>query len=141
MDLDDCYKKGFIKRTRIDKELIISLVEMSDIKEETVKTANITEKNISAYLSMAYDSLREVLEAICISKGYKVINHFCIGELLRTIIKDFDFSEFDRFRYVRNGINYYGTKVDFDQGKTIISKIFKMKKELKVGISKYLYGI
>lgn len=141
MDLNDCFKKGFIKKTRIDKELIFSLIEMSDIKEQTVKTAVINKINISVYLPMAYDSLREVLEAICISKGYKVINHFCIGELLRDIFSNFNYDEFDRFRYIRNGINYYGTKVDFEQGKKIINSIFIMKKELKGETSKFLHGI
>ncbi|MDP2767680.1 MAG: hypothetical protein Q8O41_09565 [Candidatus Methanoperedens sp.] len=66
MDLDDCRRKGLIKKTRMDSELIMSLIEMSDIKENAVNTANVNEANISAYVSMAYDSLREVLEAVCI---------------------------------------------------------------------------
>ncbi len=130
MDLDDCYRKGLIKKTRVDKELIRSLTEMSGIKENAVNTANINEINISAYVSMAYDSLREVLEALCISKGHKVLSHICIGELLKTIITDFNYSEFDRLRYARNGINYYGAKVDFAQGKEIIRKIFAMRRTI-----------
>ncbi len=130
MDLDDCYRKNFIRKTRIDNELILSLIEMSNVKELTVNSAKIDKVNISAYVSLAYDSLREILEAICISLGYKVSNHICLGELLKTLIKDFDFNEFDRMRYVRNGINYYGTKVDFEQGKEIIRKMFEMKKKL-----------
>lgn len=69
MDLDECFKKGLIKRTEINRALIISLIEMSRIKETATKTAQINSLNISAYVSMAYDSLREVLEAICISRG------------------------------------------------------------------------
>lgn len=131
MDLDDCYRKGNIKKARIDMELIKSLIEMSDIKEKTVNSAKIDEVNISAYVSMAYDSLRECLEAVCISLGYKVTSHLCLGELLKELIKDFNFSEFDRFRYIRNGINYYGTKADFEQGKEIMKKMFLIKKEMK----------
>ncbi len=130
MDVNECFRKGLIKKTMANEELAKSLVEMSDIKETTVKTAKINSVNISPYVSMAYDSLREVLEAICISKGYKVLSHMCIGELLRDLIKDFDYDEFDRFRYIRNGINYYGTKVDFEQGKKIIGSIFAMKNRL-----------
>ncbi|MCX6747168.1 MAG: hypothetical protein NTU63_03490 [Candidatus Pacearchaeota archaeon] len=130
MDLDDCYRKNFIRKTKIDKELIKSLLEMSDIKEKTVKSASVDKVNISAYFSMAYDSLREALEAICIAFGYKVTSHFCLGELLRTLIEDFDFNEFDRIRYARNGINYYGTKIDFSQGKELIKRMFEMKRKL-----------
>lgn len=130
MDLEECWRKDLIKKTRINKELIKSLMEMSDIKETTVKTAGLTEKNISAYVSLAYDSLREILEAICISHGYKVLSHICIGEFLKSLVKEFDYTEFDRLRYVRNSINYYGVKIDFQQGKDIIEKIFRMKRIL-----------
>jgi len=130
MDLKECYSKGFIKKTKANSELIKSLIEMSNLKEDVVKKAKVDNINISVYFSIAYDSLREILEAICISKGYKVTSHLCIGELLREILTDFNFIDFDRMRYTRNGINYYGTKIDFEQGKELIKKMFDMKKEL-----------
>ena len=136
MDLEECYRKGFIRKCRIDIELIKSVMEMSAIKEEEVKNAKINERNISVYVSMAYDSLREIMEAICISKGFKVTSHLCIGELLKTLVKDFDFVSFDRFRYIRNGINYYGTKVDLSQGKEIIEKMMRMRKGLMMELRK-----
>ncbi len=108
---------------------------MADIKEITVKKAKLDKQNISAYVSLSYDSLREILEAICISRGYKVLSHVCISELLMDLLKDFDYNEFDRLRYTRNNINYYGIKVEFNQGREIINKIFVMKKKL---IEKYL---
>ena len=127
MELDECYKKNLIKKTRVNENLIKSLVEMSEIKKETVLSAKINEKNISAYFSLAYDSLREILEGVCISFGYKVTSHVCIGELLKKLIVDFNFAEFDRLRYARNGVNYYGTKIDFNQGKLLIKKCFGMR--------------
>jgi len=130
MDLDECFRKGLIKPTRMNKELAKSLIEMSNIKETTVKTANINEVNISAYVSLAYDALRETLEALCILKGYKILSHICIGELLKEILENFDYEEFDRLRWIRNSINYYGEKVEFEQGKEIIEKIFMIKKKI-----------
>ena len=139
MDLNECYKKRNIKKIKINEELIKSLIDMSNANEHTVKTAVIDNINISSYVSMAYDSLREIMEAVCISYGYKVINHICLGELIKDLIKDFDFHEFDRWRYIRNGISYYGTKVDFNQGKEIIKKMFIMKNSLlKNNLTKYL---
>tara|TARA_Y100000310_G_scaffold331006_1_gene403789 strand:+ start:220 stop:642 length:423 start_codon:yes stop_codon:yes gene_type:complete len=135
MDINDCFKKGLIKKTEKNKELINSLIEMSNIKEEAVETAKINEKTISAYVSLAYDSLREIVESICISKGYKVLSHVCIGELLKEHLDDFDYEEFNRLRWIRNSINYYGEKIELNQGKEIIKKTFKMKQTLK---SKYL---
>jgi len=135
MDLEDCFKKGLIKKTSVDEERIKSLIEMSDIKEMTIKNARIDEINISAYVSLAYDALREVLEALCILKGYKVLSHICIGELLKNIISDFDYEDFDRIRWIRNSINYYGEKIGFEQGKIIINRIFEIKRKI---LKKYL---
>jgi len=135
MDLNECYEKGFIKKVEIDRGVIISLIEMADIKELAVNTAKIDAINISAYVSLAYDSLREILEAICISKGHKVMSHLCMGELLVDLLNDFDYGSFDRLRYARNGINYYGNKVDYEQGLILIKKMFDMKDLLS---NKYL---
>ncbi|MBI2547945.1 hypothetical protein HYW21_01205 [Candidatus Woesearchaeota archaeon] len=135
MDIDQCFKKGLIKKTKIDGELVKSLVEMANIKKIAVETAILNETTISAYVSLAYDSLREVLEALCILKGYKVLSHICIGELLKNILEDFDYDEFDRLRWIRNSINYYGQKIEFEQGKEIITKIFKIKRKI---VEKYL---
>lgn len=135
MDLEECKRKGFIRKTLVDKNLINSLIEMSKISEKEVKIVNLNKDNISIYVSLAYDSLREVLEAICISKGYKVTSHICIGMLLKRLIKEFDFHSFDRFRFIRNSINYYGKKIGFVEGKGIIDKILLIKKNM---IKKYL---
>src|SRR3989339_135457 len=86
MDIEECYSKGFIRKTSIDKELMKSLVKMSESKIIAINSAKIDEITISAYVSMAYDALREILEAICIGKGYKVTSHQCIRELLKTIL-------------------------------------------------------
>jgi len=139
MDLEECQRKGQIKRTIVNEELIRSLIEISSANETAVKTANITNVTISTYVSTSYDSLREILEAICISRGYKVLSHVCLGEILRDLLENFDYNAFDRFRYIRNGINYYGVKVEFDQGKQVIKKIFEMKNDLlKNHLKKFL---
>ncbi|MBI2584158.1 MAG: hypothetical protein HYW25_05805 [Candidatus Aenigmarchaeota archaeon] len=139
MDLEECFEKGIIKRAIVNEGLIKSLVEMSRIEETTIRIAVINETTISPYVSMAYDSLREILEAICLFHGYKVLSHMCIGELARKLLVDFDYHEFDRFRYIRNGINYYGKKVELSQGSEIIKKIFEMKNHLtKKHLDKFL---
>jgi hypothetical protein len=62
MDLEECFRKGLIRKAKPDRELAKSLIEMSGIKETAVKTAAVNKINVSAYVSLAYDSLREVLE-------------------------------------------------------------------------------
>ncbi|MBI5797293.1 hypothetical protein HZA98_00125 [Candidatus Woesearchaeota archaeon] len=104
---------------------------MSQSKVIAIDTAKINEVTISAYVSMAYDALREILEAVCIDKGCKVTSHQCIGELLKIICKDFKYLEFDRMRYIRNSINYYGKEIEFEQGKELIQKILNLRLRIK----------
>ncbi len=138
MDLNECERKGFIKKTIPSKSLAKSLLEVSEIKDNALDSAKLDELNVNAYLPMAYDALREVLEALCILHSYKVTNHICLGELLRKLEPDFDYTSFDRFRYVRNGINYYGKKVDFQQGREIIEKIRQMRKSIVIKVNSKL---
>ena len=131
MDLKDCLDKGYIRQVPIDEGLVKSLIEMSDLKEKVVKNSKVDKENISVYVSLAYDSLKEVLDCICLIKGYKVVSHVCVGVLLKDLLKNFNFESFDRMRWIRNSINYYGEKVDYGQGKSLIKDIFKMKKLVK----------
>ena len=130
MDVDECKDKGFIRYTKIDSNLSKSLIEISNIKEKTIKKIKLDKMSINAFLPLAYDSLREVLEAYCVLHGFKVGNHICLGNLVKELNPDFDIILFDRIRYMRNGINYYGTKVDLKQGEKLIIKIFELKKSI-----------
>ncbi len=97
MDLNECIKKGFIKKTEKNEELVRSLIEMATIRENVVKNTKLDALTISVVVSLAYDSLREVLEALCIMHEYKVLSHICIGELLKNILDDFDYGDFEQF--------------------------------------------
>ncbi len=69
---------GLIKKTKPNTSLIKSLIEMSNLKEKVVKESKINEENVSVFVSLAYDSLREVLEAIAIKHGYKSFHMFVL---------------------------------------------------------------
>lgn len=132
MELSDCERKGFIKKANPGISLVKSLIEVSKAKEIAIQSAKIDEITVNAYIPMAYDALREVLEALCTLHGYKVTNHVCLGELLRKLEPDFDYNSFDRFRYIRNSINYYGKSVGLIEGKEIINKILQMRKNILI---------
>jgi hypothetical protein len=138
MDLGECKKKGLIRKTKVDTNLVNSLIEMSDIKSRTVEQTVLDNLTINAFLPMAYDSLREILEAFSILEGFKVLNHDCLGKLLKNLYYGFDLIEFDRVRYIRNSINYYGDKVDLEEGQEIIKKIFIIREDVLKEVRKKL---
>lgn len=136
MDLNNCIKRGFIRRVKVDKNLINSILGMSMSEEETVKEAKLNRKNISTYCVVAYSSLRQILEAMSLNEGYKVTSHICTGLLLKKKVKDFDVEFFERLRKIRNKISYYGEGVDFETGAELIQNIFKLNKKLRAKLKK-----
>ena len=75
-------------------------------------------------LSLAYDSLRELLEALALKNGYKVYNHECYTALLKEILKQSDKGdEFDDIRKTRNAVNYYGKNLSTEEAGKVIEKI------------------
>lgn len=130
MDLSECERKGFIKKANPSISLVKSLIEVSKSKEIAIQSAKIDEITVNAYIPMAYDALREILGALCTLHGYKVTNHVCLGELLIKLEPDFDYNSFDRFRYIRNSINYYGKQVGLIEGRDLIKKIIQMRKNI-----------
>ncbi|MEK6826544.1 MAG: hypothetical protein AABX90_02865 [Nanoarchaeota archaeon] len=76
-----------------------------------------------------------MLQALIIYKGYKIINHICLGYYLRDVLERGDlFIIFDDLRYKRNSLTYYGKRMDFETAKTSIEKCRNLMKELKSSV-------
>ena len=70
-----------------------------------------------------YTSVLDILEAITLLSGYKVLNHVCLGFYLKDILKREDlFRIFDELRFKRNSIVYYGKMMTFENAKLAINK-------------------
>lgn len=135
LDWNECKNKRFVKEIKVDQNLVISLIKTSDNKLSSANLLKLTETTAVSKVSLIYDSLRELLEALAIQKGYKIYNHDCYCAFLKEIIKDLSSgNSFDEFRKIRNKINYYGENLTINEAKEII---FQMK-SLIVRIKKIL---
>ncbi len=124
IDWEKCKELKVAKQIQPDYNLITYLQESSLNKEKTTKLLPLNETTKETVISLFYDVLRELLESLAIKKGYKIYNHECYTPFLRIIIKDENFAlEFDSLRLLRNGINYYGRKIDLNDAKLTISKV------------------
>lgn len=136
MDWKECKIKGFVKEAKQDAGLIESLISQSQKKLITDKFSPLNKDTASTKLCNNYDSLREVLEAIAIKKGYKIYNHDCFSGFLKEVLGLQEESfEFDNFRRLRNAINYYGKDIDLNDAKILITKILRLRSKL---IKEYL---
>jgi len=111
-----------------DKNMIKSLIKSSNNKLESEKQLEMNEITTSSKLSLSYDSVRELLEALALKTGYKIYNHECYTSFLKEIIKESDKGdEFDAIRKLRNAVNYYGKEISVEDANNIISKIRSLR--------------
>lgn len=132
MDWVECKNKKIIKKVSLDRGLINSLIKTSKDKIKSQELLPITNVTASSKVSLAYDGLRELLEAIALEKGFKIYNHECFTAFLKEIIGNSDLgSRFDEIRKLRNQINYYGKKIDEERCKSAIQEIKYLFNEFK----------
>ncbi|HUS50454.1 MAG TPA: hypothetical protein VMZ91_09835 [Candidatus Paceibacterota bacterium] len=125
-------KRGIIRKASIDKNLIKSLIELGEEGLEFFKNKEISERNSGIIFKNYYDSLREVCEAVAISKEYKIYQHEAITLFLREILEEEEISfKFDRFRVLRNSIHYYGKTISKEETIKAILDIKDIIKNLK----------
>jgi len=128
MKWDECLSRKIVKESRVDDELISSLIKSSERKLKTDKYAPLNEITASCKIANNYDSLREVLEAVSISKGFKIYNHECFaGFILEILEMPSEANTFDKLRKIRNGINYYGKDVLTKDAKNMIIEISELR--------------
>jgi hypothetical protein len=131
MDWNECLKKRIAKEVNTDEELIKSLTKTSGNKLESEDKLELSEVTSGSKVSLAYDSLRELLEALAIKNGYKIYNHECYTYLLKEIINEsLKGDEFDELRKIRNSINYYGKGISIAEAKDAIERIKKLRGEI-----------
>lgn len=131
IDLENCKRTKSIKEVKPDEELIKSLLESSENKSNSEEQLKLTKITASSKISLSYDSLRELLEALALKKGFKIYNHECYYALLNEVLEELDFAErFDELRKIRNSVNYYGKIPSIEETKLTLENIKKLKKEI-----------
>lgn len=112
MKWDDFVRQRKVKKTIVDREKAKSLVLMSKEVISLFDSIKITESTASSVASNYYEALREVVEAVTLLHGWNVYSHEAFTAFLNEIVSEELISrKFDRFRKIRNRINYYGKKV------------------------------
>src|SRR3989344_6276375 len=102
MNFQDFIDKGIVRKGSPDVSLAKSLITMSENHIETIKSIEVTDKTASTVMSDYYEALREIVEAICAVKGYKVYSHEAFTYFLKENGEGLIADKFDRFRKIRN---------------------------------------
>jgi len=128
MDWKECYTKRIVKEVNLDLNLISALIKASKNKFISQTKLGMSEITAAAKLSLAYDSLRELLEAFTLNEGFKVYNHECYTAFIKEILHENEQGEmFDIIRRERNAINYYGKDVSEKDAMMLIDEISRLR--------------
>ena len=131
MDWKECCDKKIAKNVKLDKNLINSLKKTGENKLKSSEKLVMNETNAGSKVSLAYDSLRELLEALSLKKGYKIYNHECYTAFLKEIVGESEKGEeFDKIRIERNAINYYAKEISLEEAKGLIDKIKHLRDQV-----------
>ncbi|MBI4177251.1 MAG: hypothetical protein HY516_02690 [Candidatus Aenigmarchaeota archaeon] len=125
---NDCIEENTAVKISPDKARAKSLVETAGERIKLISEVN--DKNCNFVFEDYYTSIMEMLQAIVLSKGYKISNHVCLGYYVRDVLKRTDlYAFFDDVRYKRNSLTYYGKRMDFETAVQAIEKCKRIIKE------------
>ena len=131
MNFQTSIDEGYAKKIRPDLFKARSLIKAS---EEAIATASKIlqkEESYKSILRELYEGLRQYCEAIGFLKGYKFMSHEAITYFTDEVLAEKTVSlKFDKYRKIRNGINYYGDDVAPETVKEALKEIPEIIKVL-----------
>lgn len=131
MDWNTCLRQREAKPAKPDTEMAASLQKTSANKALSAKLLELKEETAASKISLSYDSVRELLEALALHKGFKIYNHICYTGFLKEIIKETESAEeFDELRMIRNDINYYGKEVSITEAKIVLKRLDNLREKI-----------
>lgn len=138
MKFENFIDEGQARRATKDILLAKSLLNTAKKDIKFLEDLKISEDSSRKIMTNYYDVLRSILEAISAIEGYKIYSHEAFTYFLKEKGEDVISIKFDRFRKIRNGINYYGKDISAVETRENVEEI---KKIIRVLIDKYLKEI
>ncbi len=132
MKLQEFIKKGLVRKSTKDLSLSKSLILTANIDLRFLKNLEINDDSARKIMTNYYDVLRSLLEAISCLEGYKIYSHEAFFFLLKEKGENQIAQKFDRFRKIRNSINYYGKNISIEEVKENKEEIIKIIDTLKI---------
>ena len=140
-----CKEEGrFLVVEEVDNDKINSTVR---IAEGDIESAKILKKNINkqsnnwnSVYKLYYDALHELVESFLRYDKIKTTNHQSLFVYLceKYPKLGFDWEFFEKVRTKRNGINYYGNSIDFEDWNEVEFQFNLYLKKLNEEINKRL---
>ncbi len=132
MKFEDFIREGKARKSTPDRLMAESILKNTFEDLKFLEQTKLTELSKRKLVLNYYDSLRSLLEAISLLKGYKIYSHEAFTYFLKENLNQEILSiKFDRFRKIRNGLNYYGKSIELDEAKEVIEGLKALISEIK----------
>src|SRR3989338_2126198 len=123
MNFKDFINDGKVRKATPDRFMAESIIKNTFEDLKFLEQTKLTELSKRKLVTNYYDSLL---------KGYKIYSHEAFTPFLEEELKDKILSiKFDRFRKIRNGLNYYGKSIQLNEAKEIIEELKRVINEIK----------
>ncbi len=132
MNFENSLREGYVRKVPVNTIRAKSLIKSAKQAIETAKTIPINENSLKTIFRELYEGFREYCEAIGYFKGYKLTTHEVITYFLMDILKEDSISmKFERYRKLRNGVNYYANDIEEETVKEALNEIPELIKKLE----------
>lgn len=131
-------EEGYVKKVPLNAIRARSLLKSSEQALASALKITVETDSLKTILRELYEGFHQIGEALGYQRGYKFSSHEAIKYFLEEVLKEeIIAAKFDRYRKIRNGINYYGDEVSEEAvqeaRKEIPALIEKLKKHLILG--------
>ena len=138
-EFNEFLKNGIVKKMSLDinrsKSLMDESVRKSNSLKEQIEKIGVKKENANDYVEYCYDMIMYLVRAKMYEKGYKAVGngaHEAEVAYLRILkVNENNVLFMNELRYYRNGILYYGTKMDIEYANKVISFSKRIITQLK----------
>jgi hypothetical protein len=120
--IESLIKARILRTKQIDKETIKTLLSSSERIYDFIKSLVISENNSDIIFRELYEAIRQIGEARWRLLGYEPLNHeISLDGIIDLEIKNKIYlNHLQRFKKIRNDLNYRGIRVEVSQAKEIV---------------------
>lgn len=116
--------EGYAKKIPVDNIKAKSLINASREAIVTAQKITLEPASYKSIIRELYEGLRQYCEAVGFLKGYKFNSHEVVTYFLDEVLKEKQIAvKFERYRKLRNGINYSGDDVAPETVKEALKEI------------------
>ncbi|MFA4887642.1 MAG: hypothetical protein WC595_05495 [Candidatus Nanoarchaeia archaeon] len=119
---EEFIKDGKVVKMTPDYQQANSLFSNAKKRYEDLKSLPLNEENAPFRFESAYEVIREAIQSFLSVEGYKPYSHEAIFAfaLEQKLLDQFQSYQMDRYREIRNDINYRGERATIEEAKEII---------------------